>query len=177
MKKIVPVGKIVDEKDDFELCEGIDSSISAGYGDKVMLPEAPIEMQVVALTRYVGGIWENGGFEYLLEKDFPEDDAYERIADAFRRIGCDEAAAAIEKVVALFPGNRVPHDNKKREAIFMSIPEGLREGLNDDFGRGTSGRCARLAAYIRSHRGVFIHLPPATIICSDEDPPKEVAGD
>jgi hypothetical protein len=173
MKKVIPVLRILDEKDDFRLCTGVCHAITAGYGDQVMLPQAPIELQVVALTWYVSGVWENGGLEYLLEKDFPDDDAYENISRFFHIIGCEEAAGAVEKVVALFPGNRVPHDNKKREAIFMSIPKDVRENLNDEFGRGNREMNAGLAAYIRAHRSVFIHLPPATIICPDEGPPRE----
>ncbi len=177
MKKIVPVDKILEEKDDFELCDGIDSAICAGYGDKVMLPEAPIEMQTVALTWYVTGIFGFNGLESVFWRDFPNDEAYERIAGAFHRIGCEGAAAAIERTVAKFPGGRVPHNNKERQSIFMSIPEDVRKTLDDDFGSDYREIEARLAAYIRSNRSVFVHLPPAIIVCADEDARSEPSGE
>jgi len=81
-----------------------------------------IPKQTVAVLYSAQAIIDNGGFQYLFENDFPLNPPYSQFVDAYRRIGSNEAAARLEKAVAMFPFED-PHMHQERRLEFMETLE------------------------------------------------------
>ncbi len=77
-----------------------------------------LQQQTVAILYSVQAIIDNGGFQYLFENDFPDTPRYSRFAEAYRRIGADQAAERLEKAVAMFPFEN-PHLHQDQRLTFM----------------------------------------------------------
>lgn len=58
-------------------------------------------LQTVAIIYTVQGMFDNGGFRYIFENDFPFSPPYSLFSDAYRRIGAIEAADLLDKAVAI----------------------------------------------------------------------------
>lgn len=56
------------------------------------------------------GVVDNGGFQYLFERNLPAGITYARVAEALRRVGASESAECLEKAVQLF-SLEVPEQN------------------------------------------------------------------
>ena len=91
--------------------------LKKGDGDpsKLNLPK-----QTVAILYSVQAIIDNGGFEYLFGGDFPFSPPYSTFVEAYRRIGSNQAAEKLEKVVAMFPFEN-PHQHKQERLAFMEM--------------------------------------------------------
>ncbi len=62
----------------------------------------PVELQTVLAINNVQGIIDNGGLHYLFESDFHNKPPYQYFVDAYRRIGAERCADALQSAVSLF---------------------------------------------------------------------------
>jgi hypothetical protein len=176
-KKIIPVQQILEESNDFELCDQLVHALAAKYGEDTMrMPGATVEEETVDLTWYAAGVLGQG-FGRFFETVSP-DLNYRKTIAAFRRIGCYDMANLIEKAVFLFPGGRVPpreygdekdvygmsENAKEQIALFMSLPEAIRDDLDNQISGADKEIEVKLASYIREHKDAYRNLPPAVVI-------------
>jgi hypothetical protein len=136
-------------RDDWNLCQRAWKALVERHGDNPAATDfTPREFVVVAVWT-VSGIVGNGGFEYLFESDLPGDLDYQLSLAAFRMIGCDEAVAAFEGALRLFPGGSVPRDCAERARAFAATSEDVRTRLATRFWAADEDMVTKLAAYIR----------------------------
>jgi Domain of unknown function (DUF4375) len=131
------------------------------YGDDFDVSKLrPVECNLL-LAYQAWGIIGNGGFNYLFEGNFKGDPEFALTAEAYRAIGCAEAAEAFQEALDLFPGGRPPTDIEERLKRYRKGRGDGRGKIDDRFfeADGAIERC--LASYIRSHREVFERLENA----------------
>jgi hypothetical protein len=138
---------------DFDLCDGVYHLLVNRYGDD--LSAMPTEGKVVMWTLHAQGIIENGGFQYLFEGVFETDPHYAGTLAAYRTVGAEECAGALEEALGLFPSGKPPVDRNRRLQMWR------RHGWRWDhptvcrFWDGSSQLHRLVAAYIRSHQDTF----------------------
>ncbi|HQY88985.1 MAG TPA: hypothetical protein PK402_10015 [Tepidisphaeraceae bacterium] len=76
----------------FEKLEEVDDDYS--------LVEEPF--QTIAIIIAAQGVIDNGGLRYFFDYDWPRNPPYSVYADAYRRIGCERQAVAIEVAASSF---------------------------------------------------------------------------
>src|SRR4051794_7668624 len=67
------------------------------------IAKLPPPVRTVACVLTGQGVINNGGLHYFFESDFPNSPPYSFFVEAYRMIGANDAADALEKAVALFP--------------------------------------------------------------------------
>ena len=104
----------------------LDRAAEYTYGELERLGGDPsrldLPQQTVAILYPVQAIIGNGGFQYLFENEFPYSPPYSKFADAYRRIGADQAAERLEKAVAMFPFEN-PHLHQDQRLNYMETLE------------------------------------------------------
>src|SRR3989304_1146344 len=158
------IERLIDTIDDFDVCNVVFQCIGDRYDHMIVADKYSNEERVVMLVWHATGIIENGGFEYLFEGDFPGDPGFRLTAQAFEQINCEQAATAFREAMALFPNSQVPEDIKVRQKLYKSIPESVREKINEKFFHADWEKAGefrlrhKLAEYIRKHKTAFAHL-------------------
>jgi hypothetical protein len=150
--------------DDAALLSAAFDLIVRHYGDDLDVSQLRPEERNVLLADHARGIIDNGGFNYLFEGSFKGDPDFTLTAEAYRAIGCAEAAEAFREVLALFPGGRVPTDIEKRLKIYRKGGGNKRHEIDSRFWDASEDIERCLASYVRSHREVFRRVesaPPA----------------
>ena len=79
-------------------------------------------MRTVVLVIAAEGVIDNGGLRLFFENDWPDHPPYSTFSAAFRTIGADDLADAIETAAALFPGTEPERDTAARLS-FLATPE------------------------------------------------------
>ena len=119
----------------------------------------------VWLTCCGGGVIDNGGFQYFLEADDPRAEAMVR---ALERIGADEGAASLRRLLDRFPDRVIHEDFDARMEFLEELAEDPEvDWFEGEFEAGYSETEPLIAAYIRAHEGEFVGLP------EPESPPPE----
>ncbi len=86
----------------------------------------------IALLYVFQGKVDNGGFRYPLETDLPGWPPYSAFVEAYRAIGANEAAKALEEAVAMFPFDHPEYKAEARCEFMSSLEEdSLFEQLSD----------------------------------------------
>jgi hypothetical protein len=120
----------------------------------------PIELQTVVRVVSARGVFGNGGLQYFIENDWEGTPSYQVFVDAFRRIGANELAVAIEGLSGLL-GPTSHLDRTRRWARFEELwgmnPSPLDEFLFDpvtvyEICEQTD---SRLEQYVTKHRSAF----------------------
>jgi hypothetical protein len=148
-----PFQQLLAGASDFDLCNGVYSLLVGRYGDD--LAALPAEGKVVLWTWHASGIIGNGGFQYLFEGVFETDPYYAGTLAAFRTIGTQECAGALEEALQVFPRGKPPVDRDRRLRLWR------RQGWRWDHPtvcrfwdeRPTIPKL--LADYIRKNQGSF----------------------
>jgi Domain of unknown function (DUF4375) len=83
-----------------------------------------IPLETVAILYTIQAIIDNGSFQYLFESNFPINPPYSAFIEAYRRIGALDAAARLQKAVAMFAFEE-PHLHQQQRVKFM-------ESLNEE---------------------------------------------
>jgi len=91
------------------------------------------DQRVVLLVRTSIQVVENGGLEALFERPMPNDEAYRQTLCAYDRIGCLAGAAVLREALARMPGAAAPLDATQSAAAYGTIPEEIRNRLEDAF--------------------------------------------
>lgn len=79
--------------------------------------DLPSVVQPIAMLYTVQAIIDNGGFQYLFENDLL-DQPYSAFVSAYRSIGAQRAAEALEKAISFFPFPD-PHVDRERRMKFL----------------------------------------------------------
>lgn len=149
-----------DEEDVFSV---LYNRILRYHGPDLDLGRLNDQERAFLLVYHVKGIVDNGGFSYLFEGGLPGDPHYQQAETAYQAIGCEPAAAAFRKALALFPDSRPPEDAGQRLKIYRAGPPNRRSAIDNEFWDAGEliERCLR--EYIRAHAGAYTHLdaPPA----------------
>ena len=99
--------------------EGLYRELELLESDISKLPEVT---KPIALLYMFQGMVDNGGFRYPLGFDFPGTSCTDFV-DAYRSIGAQEAAAALEQAVAMFPFPASGSDATARNQFFASFKD------------------------------------------------------
>jgi len=150
---------LIDDNDDFELCDNIYSFIVEKYNNNFDIKSCEPHEQVVVLVWHASGIIGNGGFEYLFEGEFQGDPYFELTIDAFQKISVNKAVTAFNKAFQYFPNNKPPKSISKRMDLYQNVPESERDKINSEFWSVCNPRSdeleSKLAAFIRQNRYKF----------------------
>jgi len=98
-----------------------DRAISFAYSEARRVSNIaalPERVRTVIMVDAAQGVIDNGGLQYFFEMDFPDKPPYSDFINAYRRIGAVDAAAAMERAVALFP-LKEPHLHVSKRNKFM----------------------------------------------------------
>lgn len=150
--------ELLAEPDDFNLCDGLHSRILEYHGDDIDASAISAEERVVLLVWHVSGIIGNGGFRYLFEGNLKGDPHFALTAEAFRATGCQSAADAVRKTLAIFPHSRPPTDIEERLKYYLKRIKRWPTEMDLQFFDAQDDLQKCLATYIRSHAGAFAHL-------------------
>jgi Domain of unknown function (DUF4375) len=104
------------------------------------------------------GVIDNGGFRFFFESNWPAQPPYTFFSDAYRRIGAERAANAIDRAVAMFPFAR-PHLAKNRRNQFMSPLPDTAKFFRLDRVCGDATVWVKLEEYVREHSRSFWKRP------------------
>jgi len=110
--------------------------------------------RVVLLVWHASGIIGNGGFRYFFECALP----LLATAQAYERIGVEQAGSILRRLREIFPGRRVPDDYDRRMAIvsrFYHEHTDLLSQLEREFYSTDALMEQQLAGWIRVHHDVF----------------------
>jgi len=110
--------------------------------------------EVVLLIWHASGVIGNGGFQYSLECGLP----LREIAQAYHRIGVDQAALVLQKVWRLVFHGELPEDHGQRMRIISNLCEQHRpllDRLEADYYSTDALMQRQLAGWIRVHEDVF----------------------
>jgi hypothetical protein len=103
----------------------LDAALDAAFahleragGDPRALEE-PFRTAVIVCAAQ--GVIDNGGLHYFFAADFPHHPPYATFVAAYRAIGADAAAAALERAAALFPFASPERDIAARNAFMNTF--------------------------------------------------------
>lgn len=149
---------ILADPSDFNVCDGLFMLIAKRYGGQLDITTATEYERTVLLVWHAYGIIGNGGFHYLLEGNFKGDPGFRHTASAFRTIGCESAAKAFDRVLALFPKGQLPSDIDRRLNRYRKHFSGFPNAVDGPFFAASKEIENCLAEYIRSNARRFSHL-------------------
>ena len=152
------VNKVLDTKDDFELCDELFKLMIKHYGEDFDVSKCKEKDQPVILVWHASGIIDNGGFQYLFEGNFKGDPYFAKTAAAFKTIKASKCAEAVDEALKLFPDSKPPQDINKRLKVYQTIPAAKREAIDVKFFSESKEMKTILAKYIRENRAEFKHL-------------------
>lgn len=152
------IKQLLAEADNFKLCDGVVTRIIEYHGDNIDVSALRQEERVVFLVWQAAGIIGNGGFRYLFEGNFKGDPDFALTAEAFQTIGCQKAAEAVQKTLAIFPHSRPPTDIDKRLRYYLKRITSWPTDMDMQFFEAQDDLTNCLARYIRSHAEAFAHL-------------------
>ncbi len=127
-------------------------------GKPDLLPE-PLRIVVIIISAQ--GVIDNGGLQFFLEEDFPNNPPYSVFVDAYRAIGAETAADALAAAVALFPFSEPHLSKKKRNEFLDSFNDEDDEPVDSPFEPLSDQLCGNqnvwqaLDAYVGRHRYAF----------------------
>ena len=110
--------------------------------------------RVVLLVWHASGIIGNGGFQYFFECALP----LLATAEAFDRIGVEQAGSILRQLQEFFPGRHIPDDYDERMAIvskFRDEHTDLLSRLEGEFYSTDALTQQQLVGWIRLHKDVF----------------------
>ncbi len=121
----------------------------------------PEPLRIVVIIISAQGVIDNGGLQYFLEEDFPNNPPYSVFVDAYRTIGVGAAADAIAAAVALFPFSEPHLFKKKRNEFLDSFNDEDDEPVDSPFEPLSDQLCGNqtiwqaLDAYVGRHSLAF----------------------
>ena len=122
--------------------------LDAANGDLSVLPEP---LQTLVLIYSAQGVIDNGGFQYFFESDWPGSPKYSVFSNAYRAIGANQVAVALDQATALFPFDE-PHLNSGLRNDFLdSLPEDHALFQLGDSACGDESVWLQLSEYVRQN--------------------------
>jgi hypothetical protein len=117
----------------------------------------PIEIATFLRVYAAQGVFDNGGYRYFFENDWPDNSPYDEFVQAYREIGCTNQADDIDRVVKTFLLSD-PHLHLEERLRF--IDQNYDEDAFEVKGWGDA-LCGdatvwnNLAQYVRDHEPIF----------------------
>ena len=110
---------ILSESDDETLLLNLVDYLTARASfDINKLPEVPRNVVAVVTAQ---AIIDNSGFRSFFESEFDGKPDYQLFVNAYKAIGADESARAIESVLAMFPEGRPPENWRQKQKYLEEI--------------------------------------------------------
>jgi len=128
------------------------------YGGDLNVMELKEQERVFLLAYDAWGLINNGGFNYLFERNILGDPHFKETAASFTAIGCAAAAEAFAKVFKLFPDGQPPEDVGERLRLYRRGPGTRRGAIDGQFFDADKEIQDRLLAYVRTHGEEFTEL-------------------
>jgi hypothetical protein len=100
------VNKVLDTKDDFELCDELYGLMIKHYGEDFDVSKCKEKDQPVILLYHASRIIDNGGFQYLFEGYFKGDPFFAKTVAALKTIKASKCAEAVEEALKLFTDSK-----------------------------------------------------------------------
>jgi hypothetical protein len=150
--------EILTDPIDSSLCDRLFVRMAERYGNELDVTDETEQERTVSLVWQSYGIIGNGGFQYLLERDFKGDPGFRETANSYRRIGCKTAAACFDRLFASFPKGEIGADIDKRLRLYQKTFSGFPNKVDGPFFSASKEIESCLAAYIRANAGAFAHL-------------------
>lgn len=128
--------------------------LAAAGGDLALLP---VPLQTLLIVESVQSMIDTGGLQYVYEADFPNNPPYALFVEAYRRIGADVAAAALEASALLFPFDE-PHCFEELRVLWL---EKLRHDPQQPLAQLDARICGdasvwpKLAQYVERNAAAF----------------------
>ena len=116
--------------EDFNLCDSTFWKVLNHYGQDLMACDLPEIHQAVLLVWHTYEIIENGGFEYLLERDFEGDPGISLTCKAFESINCTIADEASKEALAIFSDKAIIMDIDSRRRFYNTYPDEVKYLVN-----------------------------------------------
>lgn len=157
-RKSIRIAELLEDNDPDELLAVVFKRIVRRYSGNLNVMQLKEHERVFLLAYDAWGIINNGGFNYLFERNILGDPRFEETAAAFAAIGCDVAAEAFAKVFALFPDRRPPEDVRLRLHLYRQGPGVRRGAIDEQFFAADKEIQRLLLAYVQNHREEFTEL-------------------
>jgi hypothetical protein len=125
------------------------------------LAKLPVPVRTVALVQAAQDRINNGGLQYFFESDFRGRPDYALFVEAYRTIGADDAAQALEQAVALFPFDSPHKHGAMRNEFLDTFIDEDDEPVNSPFESLTQELCGnksvleKLKKYVAAHSADF----------------------
>ena len=142
--------ELLQEKDDEKLCSEVCNVVHRERsGDAFDENQADLCLLLVWIA---SGILDNGGFQYLMEGDFPPTDhKLVNSRKAFEVVGLPKVVAAFDLAFSVFPDGIPPADVNKRLAIWGAAGKEFEERASHEW--FNNNRIApSIAAFIRRRK-------------------------
>jgi hypothetical protein len=143
-----------------ELDKAVEVSFNELAKNKGDVARLSIELQTIVRVVSARGVFGNGGLQYFIERDWDGNPPYQVFVDAFRRIGVNEMANAIEGLTTLL-GPFAHLDRDRRWARYQELWDMDPSPLNEFLFNAISVYeiCEQtdslLEQYVAAHRSAF----------------------
>ena len=140
-----------------QLTSAIDNAFAELERSGGNLDRLPAILQTVVIIVSAQGVIDDGELQYFFEDDFPNNPPYSLFADAYRAIGADAAANAIDSAVALFPFTEPQLFKAKRNEFMASFVDEDGDPVDNPFERFSNQLCGNesiwqaLEAFVARH--------------------------
>jgi hypothetical protein len=128
--------------------------LESGGGDFSKLPQV---MKTFLLVYSAQGILDNGALQYFFESDWPGQPAYAVFSEAYRRIGADDCAAAVDRAVESLALDHPELNAERRQQRMEELwNDGVQE-FADLSGRlcGDKSVLEKLSSFVENHREIL----------------------
>jgi hypothetical protein len=116
----------------------------------------PVPIRTVVMVHAAQGIIDNGGLHYFFESDFPGQPNYKIFVDAYRLIGADKEAQALQDAVQRFPfAEPHLHRDARDEFLYGDANTGAALAEFSDLLCGNENVWRLLAAYAERNAASF----------------------
>lgn len=137
---------------DFDLVNGVSVRLEQAAEAIGKSPSREQEF-VILFTTGAAGVIGNGGFLYLFEGMFlDEDPGLAKTIAAFEALGVEDACTAFREALAHFPDGCPPDDGEERTKLYRAVPEEGRDRLDKLVWRSKETLYRQLAKYVRANK-------------------------
>lgn len=148
------LARLIAGPDDDRLIDAVSDCVSA-FERQRGYEELPDPVKTFVRVFHLGVIYDNGGFQYFLERT---EDFAETVRD-LHNLRLRKQAQAVQEVLDLFPKS-TPHRDWEARMAFLGVRPGWEDRLKtENPGVGFQELLPALADHVRKHAKVFRALP------------------
>jgi hypothetical protein len=160
LDKHTPFKRLLVEASDDELASAVDYKIRDRYPEVMDFRKLTPEERAIVLVLYATAIIDNGGFEYWLEGKIKGDPHSRLTAEAFNAVGLTRSYEAFQKLLRIFPDEKLPRTFDERMSYFNRFRPKVRGELSRMVWQdGWDGLVSKqVAQFIRDNAEKLKHL-------------------